>query len=73
MHCELIKASVLFNLIDFINLDTLVTWDLDVEACELFDRIFSEQIWKIHFEEIDWAKEWSNLNLKKLQDQMMKL
>ncbi len=47
--------------------------DLDVEACELFDRIFSEQIWKIRFEKIDQAKEWSNLNLKKLQDQIMKL
>jgi len=47
--------------------------DLDVEACELFDRILSEQIWKTRFEKIDWAKEWSNLNLKKLQDQLMKL
>ena len=47
--------------------------DLDVEVCELFDKILSEQIWKIHFEEIDQAKEWLNLNLKKLQDQMMKL
>ncbi len=47
--------------------------DLDVEACELFDKILSEQIWKTRFEEIDQAKEQSNLNLKKLQDQMMKL
>ncbi len=47
--------------------------DLDVEACELFDRMFNEQIWKTRFEEIDQAKEWSNLNLKKLQDQVMKL
>ncbi len=47
--------------------------DLDVEACELFDRIFSEQIWKTRFEEINWAKERLNLNLRKLQDQMMKL
>ncbi len=43
--------------------------DLNVEVCELFDRILSKQIWKT----IDWAKEWSNLNLKKLQDQLMKL
>jgi len=28
-------------------------WDLNVEVCELFDKILSEQIWKIHFEEID--------------------
>jgi len=47
--------------------------DLNVEACELFDKILSEQIWKTCFEEIDWAKERLNLNLKKLQDQMMKL
>ncbi len=48
-------------------------WDLNVEVCELFDKILSEQIWKTHFEKIDWAKEWLNLNLKKLQDQLMKL
>ncbi len=47
--------------------------DLDVEACELFDRILSEQIWKTCFKEINQAKEWLNLNLKKLQDQVMKL
>jgi len=47
--------------------------DLDVEACELFDKILSEQIWKTCFKEINRVKEWSNLNLKKLQDQMMKL
>jgi len=47
--------------------------DLDVEACELFDKILSEQIWKTHFEKIDQAKEWLNLNFKKLQDQLMKL
>jgi len=27
--------------------------DLNVEVCELFDKILSEQIWKTHFEEID--------------------
>ncbi len=47
--------------------------DLNVEACELFDKILSEQIWKTRFEKIDQAKEWLNLNLKKLQDQLMKL
>ncbi len=56
---------------DLNNLQT--QWDLDVEACELFNKILSEQIWKTRFEKIDWAKEWSNLNLKKLQDQLMKL
>ena len=47
--------------------------DLNVEVCELFDKILSEQIWKTHFKKINRAKEWSNLNLKKLQDQLMKL
>jgi len=47
--------------------------DLDVEACELFDRILSEQIWKTRFKEINQAKKWLNLNLKKLQDQVMRL
>ncbi len=27
--------------------------DLNVEACELFNRILSEQIWKTRFEKID--------------------
>ncbi len=48
-------------------------WDLNVKVCELFDKILSEQIWKTRFKEIDQAKEWLNLNLKKLQDQMMRL
>jgi len=30
--------------------------DLNMKACELFDKISSKQIWKTHFEEIDWAK-----------------
>ncbi len=47
--------------------------DLNVEACELFDKILSEQIWKTHFKKINQVKEWLNLNLKKLQDQLMKL
>ena len=34
--------------------------DLDVKACELFDKISSEQIWKTRFEKIDWAKKRSN-------------
>ncbi len=27
--------------------------DLDVKACELFNRIFNEQIWKTRFKKID--------------------
>ncbi len=40
--------------------------DLNVEVCKLFNKIFSEQIWKSCFKKIDQAKEWLNLNLKKL-------
>ena len=27
--------------------------DLDMKACELFDKILSEQIWKTHFEKMN--------------------
>ncbi len=30
--------------------------DLDVKACELFDKISSEQIWKTHFEKMNKVK-----------------
>jgi len=32
-------------------------WDLDVKACELFDKISSEQIWKTCFEKMNKVKE----------------
>ncbi len=66
-----IKQDLEVFLEDLNNLQT--QRDLNVEACELFDKILSEQIWKTCFEEINWAKERLNLNFKKLQDQMMKL
>ncbi len=34
--------------------------DLNVKACELFDKISSEQIWKTHFEKMNKVKEHSN-------------
>ncbi len=34
--------------------------DLDVKACELFDKISSEQIWKTRFEKMNKVKERSN-------------
>jgi len=34
--------------------------DLDVKACELFDKISSEQIWKTRFEKMNKVKEHSN-------------
>ncbi len=36
---------------DLNNLQT--QWDLDVEVCELFNKILSKQIWKTHFKKID--------------------
>ena len=35
-------------------------WDLNVKACELFDKILSKQIWKTHFEKMNKVKECSN-------------
>ncbi len=46
-----VKQDSEFFLEDLNNLWT--QWDLDVEVCELFDKILSEQIWKTCFEEID--------------------
>ncbi len=34
--------------------------DLDVKACELFDKILSEQIWKTCFEKMNKVKECLN-------------
>ena len=34
--------------------------DLNVKACELFDKILSEQIWKTRFEKMNKVKERSN-------------
>ncbi len=43
------------------DLNSLQTqWDLDVKACELFDKISSEQIWKTRFEKINKVKECLN-------------
>jgi len=44
--------------------------DLNVKACELFDKILSEQIWKTRFEEIDWAKKRSNQLNQTLQNKL---
>jgi len=44
--------------------------DLDVKACELFDKISSEQIWKTRFEEIDRAKKWLNQLNQTLQNKL---
>ncbi len=34
--------------------------DLNVKACELFNKISSKQIWKTHFEKMNQVKEWLN-------------
>ncbi len=44
--------------------------NLDVKACELFDKISSEQIWKTRFEKIDRAKKWSNQLNQTLQNKL---
>jgi hypothetical protein len=46
-------------------------WDLDVKACELFDKISSEQIWKTRFKKIDQAKKWSNQLNQTLQNKLI--
>jgi len=46
-----VKQDLEVFLEDLNNLRT--QWDLDVEVCELFDKILSEQIWKTHFEKIN--------------------
>ncbi len=69
---DLLKASILWDIknvnqlqhwvkqdleIFLADLNSLWTQrDLNVKACDLFDKISSEQIWKTRFEEIDWAK-----------------
>ncbi len=44
--------------------------DLDVKACELFDKISSEQIWKTRFEKIDRAKKRLNQLNQTLQNKL---
>jgi len=44
--------------------------DLDMKACELFDKISSEQIWKTRFKKIDRAKKWSNQLNQTLQNKL---
>ncbi len=44
--------------------------DLDVKACELFNKISSEQIWKTRFEKIDQAKKWLNQLNQTLQNKL---
>ena len=44
--------------------------DLDVKACDLFNKILSEQIWKTRFEEIDRAKKWLNQLNQMLQNKL---
>jgi len=41
-----------------------------VKACELFNKILSEQIWKTCFEEIDQAKKWLNQLNQMLQNKL---
>jgi len=45
--------------------------DLDVKACELFDKILSKQIWKTHFEKMNQVKEWLNQLNQTLQKKLI--
>ena len=48
-------------------------WDLNVKICELFDKIFNEQIWKIRFEKMNRVKEWSDQLNQMLQNKLTKV
>ncbi len=83
---ELLKASIFWNIknvkqlqhwikqdseVFLEDLNSLWTQrDLDVKACELFDKISSEQIWKTRFEKIDRAKKRSNQLNQTLQNKL---
>jgi len=47
--------------------------DLDVKACELFDKISSEQIWKTRFEKMNQVKERLNQLNQTFQNQVTEL
>jgi len=47
--------------------------DLDVKACELFDKISSEQIWKTRFEKMNRVKERLNQLNQTFQNQVTEL
>ncbi len=83
---ESLKASILWNIknvkqlqhwvkqdseVFLEDLNSLQTQrDLDVKACELFDKISSEQIWKTRFEKIDRAKKRLNQLNQTLQNKL---
>ena len=47
--------------------------DLGVKACELFDKISSEQIWKTHFKKMNKVKEYLNQLNQMFQNQVTEL
>ncbi len=56
------------------NLNSLRTQrDLDMKACELFDKISSEQIWKTCFEKMNKVKERLNQLNQTFQNQVTEL
>ncbi len=56
------------------DLNSLQTqWDLNVKACELFDKISSEQIWKTCFEKMNKVKERLNQLNQTFWNQVTKL
>jgi hypothetical protein len=47
--------------------------DLDIEVCDLFDKISSDQIWKTHYQEINQVKQQFNKASLRIQDKNWKL
>jgi hypothetical protein len=43
-------------------------WDLNIEACNLFDKISNDQIWKTYYQEIDQVKQQFNKASLRIQD-----
>jgi len=37
-----------------------VQQDLSIKVCNLFDKLFSNQVWKTHYEELERAKQQSD-------------
>ncbi len=48
-------------------------WDLDVKACELFDKISTEQIWKTRFKKMNKVKKRLNQLNQTFQNQVTEL
>jgi hypothetical protein len=48
-------------------------WNLNVETFDLFDKIFNDQIWNTHYDEIFKIQRWSEKIIQKIKDKKQKL